>query len=41
MKSNWGNRISTFLLFSKLVPTITIMIPLYIILDKVHLLGLM
>lgn len=39
MKSNWGNRISTFLLFSKLVPTITIMIPLYIILDKVHLLG--
>lgn len=39
MKSGWGNRISTFLLCSKLVPTITIMIPLYIILDKVQLLG--
>jgi len=39
MKSKWGNKISNFLIFSKLVPTITIMIPLYVLLDKAGLLG--
>lgn len=39
MKSDWANRITGFLTFSKLVPTITIMIPLYVMLDKVQLLG--
>lgn len=39
MKSNWANRITGFLTFSKLLPAITLMIPLYVMLDKVQLLG--
>lgn len=39
MKSDWANRITGFLTFSKLLPAITIMIPLYVMLDKVQLLG--
>ena len=39
MKSNWANRITGFLTFSKLLPAITIMIPLYVMLDRVQLLG--
>lgn len=39
MKSDWANKITGFLTFSKLLPTITIMIPLYVMLDKVQLLG--
>ena len=39
MKSDWANRITGFLTFSKLLPAITIMIPLYVMLDRVQLLG--
>lgn len=39
MKSNLANKITGFLTFSKLLPAITLMIPLYVMLDKVQLLG--
>jgi len=38
-KSRMGERLSNFLLVGKLVPAITILIPLYVILNRIHLTG--
>jgi len=38
-RDTWGNKISNFILIGKLVPSITILIPFYVILYFIHLHG--
>lgn len=38
-KSDWGRRLSNILLLGKMVPAITILIPLFIMMSRLHLTG--
>lgn len=39
IKSKWGERISNMMLLGKLVPSITILIPLYVMLNRMNIIG--